>query len=161
MLLKETVGELNQSLFTTSMKEECPRCGSILKTLKKVWKQLPPPLQTQEPQYNRVSNNQSWEMLSQVPSPISKFQIAYDEFISRPMFDIETLDTSLHNLNSSENTMVIIGNKHNNKHNRKLTNVLLTRLCVYSLFINRYNGFASSASPPIFPHVVIVDAEIV
>ena len=41
-LLKETVGELNQDLKESV--EECPKCGSILKTLKKVWK----PPQTQE-----------------------------------------------------------------------------------------------------------------
>jgi hypothetical protein len=162
MLLKETVGELNQGLFTTGMKEECPKCGSILETLKKVWKQLSPPPQTQELQYNKDSNRQSWEILSQVPLSLSKFQIAYDEFISRLMFDIEALDTSLQSLNSNENTMAIIGNNHSNKRNRKLTNVLLTRLCIYSLFISRYNGFAlsPSSSPSLvaLPYVVIVDA---
>ena len=161
MLLKETVGELNRDYFTTGMKEECPKCGSVLKTLKKVRKELPLPSQTQELQYNKVSNGQSWKMLSQVPSPLSKFQMAYDEFISRLMFDIETLDTLLQNLNSTnENTMAIIAN---NKLNRKLTSVLLTRLCVYSLFISRHNGFASSPSPSspslLAPaYVVIVDA---
>lgn len=169
MLLKEMVGELNQGLLSTGMKEECPKCGSILETLKKVWKQLPlPPLQTHELQYNKASSRQSWEMPSQVPSPLSKFQIAYDEFISRLMFDIEPLDTSLQNLNScnNENTMAIIGNSHYNKHIRKLTNVLLTRLCVYSLFMSRYNGFVLSPSSPSpspssivgLPYVVIVDA---
>ena len=76
------------------------------------------------------------------------------------MFDIEALDNLLQTLNGSskENTMAIIDNSYYNKHNRKLTNVLLSRLCVYSLFINRYNGFTSSASPPILPHVIIVDA---
>ena len=34
MLLKET-GELDRDLFTTRVKEECPKCGSILKTPKK------------------------------------------------------------------------------------------------------------------------------
>jgi hypothetical protein len=163
MLLKETVGELNQGLFTTGMKEECPKCGSILETLKKIWKQLPSPQQTQELQYNKESNRQSWETLPQVSSPLSKFQIAYDEFMSRLMFDIEALDTSLQNLNSNENTLAIIGNNHYNKRNRNLTNVLLTRLCVYSLFMSRYNGFASSpssSSPALLalPYVVIVDA---
>ena len=112
MLLKETVGEIDQDLFTTSVKEECPKCGSILETLKKVWKQLQPPLQTQKLQSNRVSNKQSWEIPSQVPSPLSKFQIAYEEFINKLMFDIEALDTSLQNLNGSnnENIMAIIGN---------------------------------------------------
>ena len=112
MLLKEAMEELNQGLLSTGMKEECPKCGSILETLKKVWKQLQPPLQTQKLQYNRVSNKQSWEIPSQVPSPLSKFQIAYEEFINKLMFDIEALDTSLQNLNGSnnENIIPIIGN---------------------------------------------------
>jgi DNA-directed RNA polymerase subunit RPC12/RpoP len=74
MLLKETVGELNQDLKESV--EECPKCGSIL-TLKEVWR----PSQTQE-LYHKESNRRSLATLSQVPS-LSKFQIAYEEFISR------------------------------------------------------------------------------
>ena len=101
--------------------------------------------------------------LSQVPSHLSKFQIAYDEFTSRLIFDIEALDTSLQNLNSNGNTIAIIGNNnYDNKHdrNRKLTNILLIRLCVHSLFIRRQNSFTSSSpsSLPLLPYVVIVDA---
>jgi DNA-directed RNA polymerase subunit RPC12/RpoP len=162
MLLKETVGELNQDLFTTYMNEECPKCGSVLETLKKVRKLLPSPPQTYELQYNKESNRQSWETLSQVPSSSSKFQIAYDEFISRPMFDIEALDALLQNLSSSsENTMAIIGNNQYNKRNRKLTNVLLTRLCIYSLYLSlRHKGFSlsSNSSSSLMPYVLIVDA---
>jgi len=99
MLLKETMRELNQDLFTTSsMKEECPKCpkcpkcGSIPKVLKRVCKQ---PSQTKELYYKENNRQSSIAALSSVSSSISKFQIAYDEFISRLMFDIEDLDTSL------------------------------------------------------------------
>lgn len=144
ILLKGTVGE-------------CPKCGSILKTLKKVWKQSPP--QTHE-LYDKESNRRSLATLSRAPSPLSKFQIAYDEFISRLMLDIEALDTSLQDLNSSENTIAIIGNNNYNKYDREITNILLVRLCVYSLFMHRQNDdFTSSPSSlPLLPYVVIIDA---
>jgi hypothetical protein len=75
------------------------------------------------------------------------------------MFNIEALDTSLQNLNNDDNTLAIIDN---NKHDRKLTNILLTRLCIYSLFIRRQNGFTlSRSSPTLLPYVVIVDASTV
>lgn len=77
------------------------------------------------------------------------------------MFDIEALDTSLQNLNNADNTLAIIGNNNYNysKYNRKFANILLTRLCVYSLFVRRQNGFTlSSSSSHISPYVVIVDA---
>ena len=121
MLLKETVGELNQDLFTVSMKEECPKCGSILKTLKKVWKRAPPsPLQSQTQELlDKENKRRSLATPSLVPSPISKFQIAYDEFTSRPMFDIKALDTSLQSLNDDNDTLAIIAN---NKYNRIFTN---------------------------------------
>ena len=140
MLLKETVGELDRDLFTTSVKEECPKCGSLLKTPKKVWKQGP----QRQGLYDKESNRRLLAALS----PLSKFQIAYDEFTSRLMFDIEALDTSLQSLNSDDNTLAIIGNNNYNKYNRKFTNILLTRLCIYSLFM----------SSPLLSYVVIVDA---
>ena len=162
MLLKETVGELNQDLFTVSMKEECPKCGSILKTLKKVWKRAPPsPLQSQTQELlDKENKRRSLATPSLVPSPISKFQIAYDEFTSRPMFDIKALDTSLQSLNDDDDTLAIIGNTHYNKYNRIFTNILLIRLCVYSLFIRRQTGFTQSSpsSSAVSPYVVIVDA---
>ena len=153
MLLKETVeGELSQDLIKrTSIKEECPRCGSTIVTPKRQTKVM----------YDNVL-----AIPSQVPLPskLSKFQIAYDEFISRLMFDIAVLDTSLQNLNSNDNTIAIIGNNTHNRCDRKFTNILLIRLCVYSLFmrhrqdINFTSSSSSHSQMPLLPYVVIVDA---
>jgi predicted RNA-binding Zn-ribbon protein involved in translation (DUF1610 family)/thymidylate synthase len=153
MLLKEIAGVLNQDLKESV--EECPKCGSILKTLKKIRKQSLPQIQEL---YDNETNGRSLTVLSRVPLSLPKFQIAHDEFISRLMFDIEPLDTYLHNLNSNENTIAIIGN--HNRYDRRLTNILLIRLCVYSLFVRRQNGFISSSrsSLPLLPYVIIVDA---
>ncbi|MGA7370438.1 MAG: hypothetical protein WBX01_15015 [Nitrososphaeraceae archaeon] len=103
--------------------------------------------------------------ISQVPLPsklskLSKFQIAYDESISRLMFDIEALDTSLQNLNSNKNAIAVIGNNSHSKCDRKFANILLIRLCVYSLCIHRQMVASSptSRSLPLLPYVVIVDA---
>jgi hypothetical protein len=78
------------------------------------------------------------------------------------MFDIEPLDSSLQNLNTEGNTLAIIGNNNHSKNNRKFTNILLTRLCIYSLsLLRRQEGFSlssTSSSPPLLPYVVIVDA---
>jgi hypothetical protein len=145
MLLKGIVGEFSQDFIKqTSIKEECPKCGSAIVTPKRLWKQS---LQTKGLYDN---------------SKLSKFQIAYDEFISRLTFDIEALDTSLQNLNSNDNTIAIIGNSNHYKFDRKFTNILLIRLCVYSLFIHRQNvnstSSSSSRSQLVLPYIVIVDA---
>jgi hypothetical protein len=104
--------------------------------------------------YDKESNRRSIATLSPVLSPLSKFQIADDEFISRLIFDIEALDTSLQNLNKDDNnTLAIIGNNNYNKYNRKITNILLSRLCVYSLFVRR-----QECSSPLLPYVTSVDA---
>ncbi|MGH9951748.1 MAG: hypothetical protein ACRD5J_08995 [Nitrososphaeraceae archaeon] len=158
MLLRKTIGRSYQDLFTTSVKEEeCPKCGSILKTLKKEGKHSPQPQQL----YDKESKRRS--LTSQSPVISSKFQTAYDEFISRLTFDIEALDSSLQNLNTDGNTLAIIGNSNHSKNNRKFTNILLTRLCIYSLSIRRRQegcglSSPSSSSPPSSPYVVIVDA---
>jgi hypothetical protein len=160
MLLRKTIGRSYQDLFTTSVKEEeCPKCGSILKTLKKEGKHSPQPQQL----YDKESKRRS--LASQSPVISSKFQTAYDEFISRLTFDIAALDSSLQNLNTDGNTLAIIGNSNHSKNNRKFTNILLTRLCIYSLSIRRRqegcglsSSSSSSSSPPSSPYVVIVDA---
>lgn len=160
MLLKETMRELNQDLFIiSSVKEECPKCGFIPKVLKRVCKQPP---QIKE-LYYKENNRRSIAALSPVPSPISKFQIAYNEFISRLMFDIEDLDTSLQNLNNNDNyTLAIIGNNNYDIYNRKITHSLLNRLCVYTLFVRQekcFNLLPTSSSPlRLLPYVIIVDA---
>ena len=160
MLLRKTIGRSYQDLFTTSVKEEeCPKCGSILKTQKE-GKHSPQPQQL----YDKESKRRS--LTSQSPVISSKFQTAYDEFISRLTFDIEALDSSLQNLNTDGNTLAIIGNSNHSKNNRKFTNILLTRLCIYSLSIRRRqegcglssSSSPSSSSPPSSPYVVIVDA---
>lgn len=156
MLLRKTTWRSYQDLFTISVKEEeCQKCGSILKTLKKEGKHSPQPQQL----YDKESKRRS--LASQSPVISSKFQAAYDEFISRLTFDIEALDSSLQNLNTDGNTLAIIDDSNLNKNNRKFTNILLTRLCVYSLSIRRQDGCglsSSSSSPPSSPYVVIVDA---
>lgn len=155
MLLRKTIWRSYQDLFTTSVKEEeCPKCGSILKTLKKEGKHSPQPQQL----YDKESKRRS--LASQSPVISSKFQTAYDEFISRLTFDIEALDSSLQNLNTDGNTLAIIGNSNHSKNNRKFTNILLTRLCIYSLSIRRRQEGCglSSSSPPSSPYIVIVDA---
>jgi hypothetical protein len=159
MLLRKIIGESCQDLFTTSVKEEeCPKCGSILKTLKKEGKHPSQPQQLYDKEGRRRS------LASQSPIISSKFQTAYDEFISRLTFDIEALDISLQNLNTDDNTLAIIGDSNHNRNNRKFTNILLTRLCVYSLSIRRrqdscgLSSSSSSSSPPSSPYVVIVDA---
>ncbi len=155
-LLKKTIGEACQDLLTINVEEECPKCGSILKTLKKEWKNPPQPQQLYDKYHKRRS------LASQSPILSSKFQTAYDEFISKLMFDIEALDSSLQNLNTDGNTLAIIGDNNHSKNNRKFTNVLLTRLCIYSLsLLRRQEGFSlssASSSPLLLPYVVIVDA---
>lgn len=159
ILLKETIRELNQDLFTTSsVKKECPKCGSIPKILKRVCKQLP---QTKE-LYYKENNRRSIAALPHVPSSTSKFQIAYEEFISRLMFDIKALDISLQNLNNNDNnTLAIIGNNNYDIYNRKITNSLLSRLCVYTLFVRQekcFNLSPTSSSLCLLPYVIIIDA---
>ena len=174
VLLKKTTGESCQDLFAISGRdEECPTCGSILKTLKKEWKN---PLQPRQ-LYDKENKRQS--PISQSPVLSSKFQTAYDEFINKLMFDVEALDFSLQSLDTDDITFTIISNNNHSKNNRKFINILLTRLCVYSLSLRRrQEGFslssasssasassssaasssaASSSSPP-SPYVVIVDA---
>ena len=155
-LLKKTIGDACQDLLTINVKEECPKCGSTLKNLKKKWKNLPQPQQL----YDKYNKRRS--LTSQSPILSSKFQTAYDEFISKLMFDIEALDSSLQNLNTDGNTLAIIGDNNHSKNNRKFTNILLTRLCIYSLsLLRRQEGFSLSStpsSPPLLPYVVIVDA---
>jgi hypothetical protein len=161
VLLKKTLGESCQDLFAISgREEECPTCGSILKTLKKEWKN---PLQPRQ-LYDKENKRRS--PISQSPVLSSKFQTAYDEFINKLMFDVEALDFSLQSLNTDDITLAIIGNNnHSKNNNRKFINILLARLCVYSLSLRRrQEGFrlssssSSSSSPPSSPYVVIVDA---
>ena len=147
-LLKKTLG---QDPWTTSVKGECPKCGSILMTPRKEWKYLSQPQQQQL--YDGYNKRRSLSSQSTIPS--SRFQTAYDEFISKLMFDIEALDSSLQNLNSEGNTLAIIGDSENN---RKFTNILLARLCIYSLSLLRRQERLSLSSPPLLPYVVIVDA---
>jgi DNA-directed RNA polymerase subunit RPC12/RpoP len=154
-LLKKTIGEACQDLLTINVKEECPKCGSVLKTLKKEWKNLP---QSQQP-YDKYNKRRSLALQSSILS--SKFQTAYDEFTSKLMFDIEPLDSSLQNLNTEYNTLAIIGDNNHSTNNIKFTNILLTRLCIYSLsLLRRREGFSLSSTPssPLLPYVVIVDA---
>ena len=98
---KEDNRRVMSGSFTTSVKEEeCPKCGSILKTLKKEGKHPSQPQQLYDKEGKRRS------LASQSPIISSKFQTAYDEFISRLTFDIEALDISLQNLNTDDNTLV-------------------------------------------------------
>ena len=157
MLLKKTMGESCQDLFAISgREEECPTCGSILKTLKKEWKN---PLQPRQ-LYDKENKRRS--PISQSPVLSSKFQTAYDEFINKLMFDVEALDFSLQSLATDDITLAIIGNNNHSKNNRKFINILLTRLCVYSLSLRRrqesFSLSSASSSPPLSPYVVIVDA---
>ncbi len=154
-LLKKTIGDACQDLLTINVKEECPKCGSTLKNLKKKWNNLSQPQQL----YDKYNKRRS--LASQSPILSSKFQTAYDEFISKLMFDIEALDSSLQSLNTDGNTLAIIGDNNHSKNNGKFTNILLTRLCIYSLFlVRRQEGckLSSTSSSPLLPHVVIVDA---
>ena len=152
------MGESCQDLFAISgREEECPTCGSILKTLKKEWKN---PLQPRQ-LYDKENKRRS--LISQSPVLSSKFQTAYDEFINKLMFDVEALDFILQSLDTDDITLAIISNNNHSKNNRKFINILLTWLCVYSLSLRRRQaGFslssASSSSPPSSPYVVIVDA---
>ena len=154
------MGESCQDLFAISGRdEECPTCRSILKTLKKEGKHPSQPRQLYDKEGKRRS------LVSQSPIISSKFQTAYDEFISRLTFDVEALDFSLQSLDTDDITLAIIGDSNHSRNNRKFINILLTRLCVYSLSLRRrQEGFslssassASSSSPP-SPYVVIVDA---
>jgi hypothetical protein len=86
----------------------------------------------------------------------SKFKTAHDEFISKLMFDIGVLDSSLHNLKTDGNTLAIIGNNDHSKNNREFTNTLLTRLCIYSLSLLRRQEGSSLSSH--LPYVIIMDA---
>ena len=157
-LLKKTIGEAYEDLLTIYVKEECPKCGFILKTLKKEWKNPP-----QQPQklYDKYAKRRP-AAPPQSPILSLKFPTAYDEFVNRLMFDIEALDSSLLNLNTDDNTLAIIGDNNQSKSNRKFTNILLTRLCIYSLsLLRRHKGFSlssTSSSPSLVPYVVIVDA---
>ncbi len=159
-LLKKTIGDACQDLLTINVKEECPKCGSTLKNLKKKWNNPSQPQQL----YDKYNKRRS--LASQSPILSSKLQTAYDEFISKLMFDIEALDSSLQSLNTDGNTFTIIGDNNQSKNNGKFTNILLTRLCIYSLFLlRRQEGCklsstpsSSSSSSPLLPHVVIVDA---
>ena len=129
VLLKKTMGESCQDLFAISgREEECPTCGSILK---KEWKN---PLQPRQ-LYDKENKRRS--PISQSPVLSSKFQTAYDEFINKLMFDVEALDFSLQSLATDDITLAIIGNNNHSKNNRKFINILLTRLCVYSLSLRR------------------------
>jgi DNA-directed RNA polymerase subunit RPC12/RpoP len=154
VLLKKTMGESCQDLFAISgREEECPTCGSILK---KEWKN---PLQPRQ-LYDKENKRRS--PISQSPVLSSKFQTAYDEFINKLMFDVEALDFSLQSLATDDITLAIIGNNNHSKNNRKFINILLTRLCVYSLSLRRrqesFSLSSASSSPPLSPYVVIVDA---
>lgn len=155
-LLKKTIGEACQDLLTINMKEECPKCGTVLKTLKKEWKNPPQPQQL----YDKYNKRRSIALQSSILP--SKFQTAYNEFTSKLMFDIEPLDSSLQNLNTEGNTLAIIGDNNHSKNNKKFTNILLARLCIYSLsLLRRREGFSLSStpsSPHLLPYVVIVDA---
>ena len=154
-LLKKTIGDACQDLLTINVKEECPKCGSTLKNLKKKWNNPSQPQQLYDKYNKRRSLASQWPILS------SKFQTAYDEFTSKLMFDIEALDSSLQSLNTDGNTLAIIGDNNHSKNNGKFTNILLTRLCIYSLFLlRRQEGckLSSTSSSPLLPHVVIVDA---
>jgi DNA-directed RNA polymerase subunit RPC12/RpoP len=155
-LLKKTMGEAYEDLLTINVKEACPKCGFILNTLKKEWKNPPQPQKL----YDKYNKRRPLASQSQILS--SKFPTAYDEFISKLMFDIEALDSSLLNLNTDGNTLAIIGDNNQSQSNRKFTNILLTRLCIYSLsLLRRHKGFSlssTSSSPSLVPYIVIVDA---
>jgi hypothetical protein len=159
-LLKKTIGDACQDLLTINVREECPKCGFTLKNLKKKWNN---PSQSQQ-LYEKYNKRRS--LASQSPMLSSKFQTAYDEFTSKLMFDIEALDSSLQSLNMDGNTLAIIGDNNHSKNSGKFTNILLTRLCIYSLSLLRrrrqegckLSAIPSSSSSPLLPHVVIVDA---
>ena len=158
VLLKKTTGESCQDLFAISGRdEECPTCGSILKTLKKEWKN---PLQPRQ-LYDKENKRRS--PISQSPVLSSKFQTAYDEFINKLMFDVEALDFSLQSLDTDDITLAIISNNNHSKNNRKFINILLTWLCVYSLSLRRrQEGFSlSSASSSSIIISIIISSIII
>src|SRR5207244_112076 len=104
--------------------EECPHCGSLIsETLGK---------EKGEQEINIRANNLS-SSLSLLPP---KLQTAYEEFSSRPTFDIEKIDCIL-KLTTGERMCIVATNK-------KYANILLTRLCVRALMSNRQGGFNSS-----------------
>ena len=72
------------------------------------------------------------------------------------MFDTEVLDSTFQSLAADDNTSFIISNDNYNKNNRKFTNILLTRLCIYSLL--RLQEDFGSSSRTLLPGIVIVNA---
>lgn len=73
------------------------------------------------------------------------------------MFDTEVLDSTFQSLAADDNTSFIISNDNYNKNNRKFTNILLARLCIYYL-LRLQEDFGSSSSRPLLPGIVIVNA---
>jgi hypothetical protein len=158
--VRNVTKEDNRRGMSGSFDNQCERRMSKMwfypKDLKKEWKNLPQPQQLYD------MNNKSRTLAVQSSILSSKFQTAYDEFTSKLMFDIEALDSSLQNFNTEGNILAIIGYNNRSKNNRKFTNILLTRLCIYSLsLLRRREGFSLSSTPssqPLSPYVVIVDA---
>ena len=73
------------------------------------------------------------------------------------MFNTEVLDSAFQSLAADDNTSGMISNDNYNKNNRKFTNILLTRLCIYSL-LRLQEDFRSSSSRPLLPGIVIANA---
>lgn len=76
------------------------------------------------------------------------------------MFDTEVLDFAFQSLNADDNTLGITGNYNYNKNNRKFTNILMARLCIYSLLRLQedFRLSSTSSSRSLLPVIIIVDA---
>jgi hypothetical protein len=150
ILLKELIGS-SQNLFTSAMKEECPKCGSSLsKSMKRRWisseQQL---LAKQEDKLNHDYDTlRSSDLLlhqQQLPKSIRpplEIQSAYD-FIGFAPLDIKKIDSCLNCLTVGESLCIIGEEEH--------ANMLLTRIYVRALMSRREGGFDS-------PHVILIDA---
>jgi DNA-directed RNA polymerase subunit RPC12/RpoP len=151
ILLKEL--EEFQDLFTSTIEEECPKCGSSLsKSMKKKWKFRSDQAQLQEQQQNTnvcipitIGSYRGKSLLQQEqlqPIRPQLLQTAYD-FIGFAPLDLRKIDSCL-NCPTVGESLCIIGEQEH-------ANMLLTRLYVRALMSRREGGFDS-------PHVILIDA---
>jgi hypothetical protein len=137
ILLNELIGS-SQNLFASTIKEECPKCGSSLsKSMKRRWISSEQQLLTkQENKLNdddydtlRSSNlSLHQQQLQKSTRPPPQLQSAYD-FIGFTPIDIKKIDSSLNCLTVGE-SLCIIGEQ-------EYANMLLTRLYVHALMSRR------------------------
>jgi DNA-directed RNA polymerase subunit RPC12/RpoP len=130
---------LNESSTLTiqkeELREECPRCGSLLSCTLQNMELFPPISQSQQAPSDST------------PKPIEHlsvdFQTAYRQIQDLSIkfaFDIEEIDSIL-DLQST-GTLCIVGEQ-------KYTQILIDRLCVHSILPRRYGGIGSDYSKTI------------